>query len=163
MIYDVNVFIVDTHVLLEIKNESNNVSCTLVYYQIGKESMYLNSNLALIYHIISKRCSQYFSDIEYIAKTQVMLREAGGIRGLIIAIESFMDPYVIQRHIRQFISHILVIIKRYTQYIYPERNFSYKNIYKYILTYNIYIHIYKHIYNYIQNMSIYGHISFFLL
>jgi len=37
-------------------------------------------------------------------------------------------------------------------YIYPIKNFSYKNTYKYI---------YKNIYNYIQNMSIYDYTSFF--
>jgi len=109
-----NVYIVDTHVLFEVESESDhNVSCTLVYYQVGKESIYLNSNLALIYYIILKRCSQYFNNIEYIDKTYVILHE-GRTRGLIIAIESFTDPYVIQHHIQQFISHILVIIERFT-------------------------------------------------
>jgi len=113
IIYDVDVFIVDTHVLLEIKNEFYKVSYTLVYYQIGEDSMYLNSNLDLIYHIMSKRCSQYFNNIE--CKTHVMLHKAASTRGLIIAVESFTDPYIIQGHIQRFISHILVIIRRYTQ------------------------------------------------
>jgi len=109
-----DVYIVDTHVLFEVESKSShNVSCTLVFYQVEKKSMYLNSNLSLIYYIISKRCPQYFKNIEYIDKTYVTLHE-GVLRGLIIAIESFTDPYIIQRRIQQFISYILVIIKRFT-------------------------------------------------
>jgi len=109
-----DVYIVDTHVLFEVKSTSgNNISCTLVFYQVGKESIDLNSNLSLIRYIISKNCRQYFKNIVYIRKTYVTLHE-GGTRGLIIAIESFTDPYIIQRHIQQFISYILVIIKRFT-------------------------------------------------
>jgi len=109
-----DVYIVDTHVLFEVKSTSgSNISCTLVFYQVGKESIHLNSNLSLIYYIISKRYLQYFKNIENIHKTYVTLHE-GDTRGLIIAIESLMDPYIIQYHIQQFISYILVIIKRFT-------------------------------------------------
>jgi len=108
-----DVYIVDTHVLFEVESESgHNVSCTLVYYQVGKKTIDSNLNLSLIYYIISKRYPQYFNNIEYIDKTYVTLHE-GGTRGLIIAIESFTDPYIIQRHIQEFISYILVIIKRF--------------------------------------------------
>jgi len=109
-----DVYIIDTHVLFEVESKSDhNVSCTLVHYQVGKESIYLNSNLSLIHYIMSKNYPQYFNNIEYIDETYVTLHE-GVTRGLIIVIESFTDPYIIQRHIQQFISYILVIIKRFT-------------------------------------------------
>lgn len=42
------VFIIDTHALFEVENEFHDVSCIQVYYQIGKDTIDLNSKLELV-------------------------------------------------------------------------------------------------------------------
>jgi len=88
-----------------------------MYYQIGKETIDLNFKLALICYIMSKECLKYFRNFKHLKKICVKQHKVGGIRGLIIIIESFMNKYDIQYHIQQFLFHVLVIIKSYTLFM----------------------------------------------
>ncbi|XP_071570318.1 insulin-degrading enzyme-like isoform X2 [Temnothorax nylanderi] len=107
----------DTHFLYEVEHKSlhDDVSCTLVYYQIKDLNL---SKLALVYHIMARRSLKFFKDIQHIHKIYMHVRTATGVQGLQIVIDAFMDPYVVQYHIKQFISSTMVIIKCYTIIMY---------------------------------------------
>lgn len=75
--------------------------------------------LALVYYVMTKECSSYFKKFEHLI-TRMFIRhcKTGDIQGLVMIIESFIDSYVMQYHIQQFTSYLLVIIKYYTIIIY---------------------------------------------
>lgn len=115
MMLHYDVFIVDIHVLYEVETECHDFSSILVYFQMSKETIYLTSILALLRYIMSEKCSTYFKKFKnLIRNASVTQPKTGNIQGLIFTVESFMEPYVIQYQIQQFISHVLVMTKYYT-------------------------------------------------
>ncbi|XP_077263218.1 insulin-degrading enzyme-like [Temnothorax americanus] len=102
----------DTHFLYEVEHNNkslHDVSCTLVYYQIEETNL---SKLALVYHIMAKRSLKFFEDIQHIHKIYMCVCTATGVQGFQIVIDAFIDPYVVQYHIEQFISSTMKYIKQ---------------------------------------------------